>query len=521
MTSYTCITFAPVQGFIEKSRKLRDLNGSSLILSFLATTICEKYPGRVITPALIDITRGVPNQIVIRGKVEKKEVSELFIAAWSAIVTICQKHIEDLLPNENYDWNREWNNCKSHSWEIFHAVGSDFDTAKLALSNKKMSRNWVGVNWKGESSSLSGADAIAWPNMCSFNPKDAMPRAEIESFFKKLSKCLPPTILDERERLSIAELIKRLLTVDKVWNNLRDNYPQLPKIEDLKSFTDVDRWKEDDIEESYWTCWFMGDGDSMGKYLTGLRNTPDKDPDEAIQEFSRSMMEWGANLQGCLPGSATPTKTINGRIVYAGGDDFLGILYSNAKDYKLQLNHCFDEFWYKFPDMWARHGQTNLTVSVGLVWAAPQIPQRNVLQHCRLAEQSAKSSGRDRLAIRILFNNGNHLEWCCPWWCLEIILTACKNWNGFYQDVATLTSRHSMSGSSSDIAIAIFKLHFGDAVWDQLTSSLWNNLDNSPPSTGILGQKPEPSDPQVEIDRINDWVISLSKVGFHIFANQS
>jgi CRISPR-associated protein Cmr2 len=56
---------------------------------------------------------------------------------------------------------------------------------------------------------------------------------------------------------------------------------------------------------------------------------------------------------------------------------------------------------------------------VGFVWAGNQVPQRDVLQHCHLAETSAKSTGRDRIAFRILFNSGNYLEWVCPWWLLD------------------------------------------------------------------------------------------------------
>ena len=41
MTKYTAISFAPVQGFIEKSRKLRDLIGASQILSYLAYSLVE------------------------------------------------------------------------------------------------------------------------------------------------------------------------------------------------------------------------------------------------------------------------------------------------------------------------------------------------------------------------------------------------------------------------------------------------------------------------------------------------
>ena len=58
-TIYTAISFAPVQGFIEKSRKLRDLYGASLILSYLSQKIVEKAKkhlgeGSVISPGLID-----------------------------------------------------------------------------------------------------------------------------------------------------------------------------------------------------------------------------------------------------------------------------------------------------------------------------------------------------------------------------------------------------------------------------------------------------------------------------------
>ena len=38
-TTYTAVTFAPVQSFIRSSRKLRDLYGSSLLLSHLARAL--------------------------------------------------------------------------------------------------------------------------------------------------------------------------------------------------------------------------------------------------------------------------------------------------------------------------------------------------------------------------------------------------------------------------------------------------------------------------------------------------
>ena len=59
---FTLITFAPVQGFISASRKLRDLYGSSLLLSYLARAILQDAETRlgkdcVISPALVNTSR--------------------------------------------------------------------------------------------------------------------------------------------------------------------------------------------------------------------------------------------------------------------------------------------------------------------------------------------------------------------------------------------------------------------------------------------------------------------------------
>jgi CRISPR-associated protein Cmr2 len=538
MTNYHCITFAPVQGFIQKSRKLRDLDGSSLILSFLAGSICQHYKqaGKLILPATINVARGVPNQIVIAGDVKESEIRELFDAAWRAIVKTCQKYIEECIEAEfsgtKFDWNQEWNYCCKYSWELFYASGKDFDAAKDAIASRKQSRNWIGVNWTGESSSLSGADAIAWNQMCSFNPRESIPHAQIKEFYRKLRAALPPTIIDERERLSIPELIKRLITTDAVCDRLQQNYTNLPKIQELDSFRGLNRLDRENPERSQWTGWFMGDGDRAGTYLDWVR-AASRDPDAAIYNFSESMATWSANLQSQIP--VTIPRVPDGRIVYAGGDDFLGVLYRNTPNDPLQLSECFDRFWYRFPEIWQQHQQPKLMVSIGFVWADPKIPQRDVLQHCRLAEKSAKSAGRDRLAIRILFNNGNHLEWCCPWRCLEQILSSYrdrdkgKNWTHFHDDIAKLNSRHSINSKSCEIAIAMFEIYFGADTWNEISQNLWN--DEKPEDekinyfsvehdlAGILGKRP--NSPTAANERLNDWIVALSKVGFHIFANWS
>ncbi len=105
---YTAITFAPVQGFIEKSRKLRDLYGSSFILSYLAYALCqtaEKQGYKVISPAIINVVQGTPNQIIIDGDFPRQEAIAVFDRAWNTLTRSCQEWIENQIP-QDYQWRR-------------------------------------------------------------------------------------------------------------------------------------------------------------------------------------------------------------------------------------------------------------------------------------------------------------------------------------------------------------------------------------------------------------------------------
>jgi CRISPR-associated protein Cmr2 len=117
------ITFAPVQGFIEKSRKLRDLYGSYFILSYLAETLCKEAEAKgfnLISPALIDVTQGTPNQIIIRGDFAWQDAEVVFYKTWKKVVDGCRIWVEKYIKQENgqpfdYVWQRNWDLWKSHA----------------------------------------------------------------------------------------------------------------------------------------------------------------------------------------------------------------------------------------------------------------------------------------------------------------------------------------------------------------------------------------------------------------------
>ncbi|WP_199331481.1 type III-B CRISPR-associated protein Cas10/Cmr2 [Aulosira sp. FACHB-615] len=664
---YTAITFAPVQGFIEKSRKLRDLYGSSFILSYLASTICRKARDKgfwVVSPATINLTQGTPNQIIIKGDFPETEVKEVFDSAWDGVIQTCRQWIEDHVPGE-YHWRRTWNLWSSYAWEFFWGQGESITNARGNLDQIKRRRNWTAINWTGESSTLSGADAIAIPSLGSNHPKTykyETQKNEIKAFYQQLSYAVGHDfiehirnelkkknpeihsrlverygqgfikfieerfpkisqqerdelireygsgIIDPDEELSIAELIKRLITLEAIASPIGIPTQEIPE-----TYRDLNRLntkrKKDKLEpDNRWTGWFQGDGDKAGEYLKKLS-------DIETNNFSLAMITWGENI---LKKSLNNTGC--GRIIYAGGDDFLGVLYRTPpdkrflgklvtyltdkagksapklakeittfrqefdsrglhKDVKLsvELRHefaqiikdnyksdgilkealadaglkyqeaeilfrepvlkpqeCLDWF-YNFNSanenaLWKQHKQP-IGVSVGFVWAAPGVPQREVLQNCRDVEKIAKNQGRDRLAIRILFNGGNYIDWVCPWWCLQEVLqgycdrhgqTGAKaNWGHIYADVALLESRHAFKGEQTEIALALFKIYFPD-VNKRLNLKdnkiLWNQPeeDNEKKkiiSYGILGNKKDCKDAN---EALNNWIINLAKIGFQL-----
>ncbi|MEY3868764.1 MAG: hypothetical protein RLZZ338_2655 [Cyanobacteriota bacterium] len=488
MSEYTAISFAPVQGFIEKSRKLRDLFGASLLLSHLSFQLVEKAvklvgKENVISPALINVQKGMPNRILVKGNFSRNDVTNTLQKSWRQILEECQFWIEKKIPNYQYDWQQEWMRWGLYSWEIFWGQGDSIETAINDLENRKLRRDWTALNWIGESSSLTGTDAIAWPGLGRENHTPGMrlsekEQPEIKEFYQLLSRVLENLTPDDstepegkflapNERLSIPELVKRLVTRDE------DIARNLGMSSLDKGFTDIVR------EPGHWTGWFMGDGDQVGDKLKEI--SKQEKGDENLKKFSNTVREWGRSFEKDFP------KQNPGRIVYAGGDDFLGVIYSEQSEQKISAKNTLD-LLIKLPEQWVNLRndlkdslKVDFTFSVGFVWAGHSVPQRDVLQHCREAEKRAKILGRDRVTIRVLFNSGQYVQWTCPWHELGILKkykdrdgkTGGKNpnWTHIYSDWEYLKSRHSIplkvskrddTDVDDSLAIDLFNLYFNE-----------------------------------------------------------
>lgn len=572
---YTAITFAPVQGFIEKSRKLRDLYGSSYLLSLLAQSICVAAgTDKVVSPALPNITQGMPNQIIIRGKFSEAEAKRSFFKTWECVVDTCRQWIEDNVKgNWSYKfWKRDWDLWAKYTWEFFHVIGEPGESitqVRQRLNEQKRSRAWTGVNWQGESSTLSGTDAVAWAELGKITqPHEQMlpwkkdPRdrtSPVERFYAALSQKLGEAFVDPDEELSVPELTKRLITHRSVIKKLIERMGALPYLGELEqqietdlspgTFKDLNRLQrkrqrktnptEEPVKE-YWTGWFQGDGDGASDYLKWLGRQSTQPEDQGTKEFSTQMRQWGQEFKG---NAAHYLPNHQSRLIYAGGDDFLGVLYQTGS--QLPARTCLNWFSTFKSQIWEGINPTGsdkkITPSVGFVWVSPKVPQRDVLQHCREAEQSAKRNGKDRIAFRIVFSGGNYLEWVCPWRILEaglfkqyrdrngvIGISNNANWTHFYNDVAALESRHAFGANGNEklaVTQALFRAYFGEEN-DLLAKKNWWNIENEYKieQAGILGNRDDfmrsrGSYKKRITKELNDWVINLAKVGFHLCSN--
>lgn len=570
---YTIITFAPVQGFIEKSRKLRDLYGSSYLLSYLSWVICnaaEEHGCEVVSPAAINVTQGMPNQIIIEGDFPEIKAKSALLLAWECVTETCRQWIEKNLPGDYKAWKRSWGLWTKYAWEFFWVQGTDgqsISEVREKLNEKKRWRDWTGINWQGESSTLSGTDAIAYPKLGQISDARQynyeQQREDVTTFYQALSDKLGESFIDPKEELNIPELIKRMITYESVSNDLierfqdkfgKDNANIKPLIEEIQqisqdlkpsSFKDLNRHQENKQPDAQkqenrgFQGWFQGDGDKAGEYL---KQYPDK-----THDFSEEMRNWGKWFKN------RPFKM--GRVIYAGGDDFLGVFYDKEDSGdKLEAKVCVDWFRDFKSKIWhenkaKKEEQKKITVSIGFVWAFAGIPQRDVLQHCREAEKSAKNNGRDRIAFRILFNNGNHLEWVCPWWLLEAgLLTSYRdrdkdenkrqqNWTHIYNDVAVLESRHAFDHDGLEIALGLLEIYFPhyidvandsrkqlhDVVKDRGNQLHPSDADLTKTHAGILGDRKmyyQENSQELDQTKINkaltQWIINLAKVGFHL-----
>lgn len=546
---FTVVTFAPVQGFISSSRKLRDLYGSSLLLSFLAKAVVDDAKGRhyqVISPAVVNTSKGTPNTLVICGNYKKGYGADALERAWGGVLDATREWLITQFPPPQftYTWDSVWKLWHKNAWEMFHAQGETVEEARRRLAIRKNERAWTAINWTGESSTLGGTDAICRPSMGTSIPPWKLDSEEVAqevrefmgAINQKLGGAFCATRSDglSSEELSLPELVKRLVTYKDV-----ARIAFLPPLnsggnQSSEKTGDLLPERFETLAGSETTAWFMADGDGVGAYLREMRGADPAAEPEVLHQFSATMRSWAEQLYKEVPDQMENKATV----IYAGGDDLLGALHEShpgAQD--LTRSDLFHWLESVFPDLWTLNnkaalplssvlpsdpngGTAGLTISMGLVWAQSKVPQREALQHSREAEQSAKSHGRNRFALRLLFRGGQHLEWVCPWWLLpkvrlhyrdrERIQGHNAKWRHLAEDLEHLLRRESISRDpapcdvrsphSESVAIAIWNAYFPAVNGEEL----------APPSS-IRHEDPRLARSSIGMP-LARWMLSMAQV---------
>jgi|688.fasta_scaffold46794_2 CRISPR-associated protein Cmr2 len=563
-TIYTAVTFAPVQSFIRSSRKLRDLYGSSLLLSHLARALHDDAEARlqplggfVISPAAVNSTRGVPNTLLMQGAYGRGDAQAALLSAWRQVLKACRDWLEQLpVKPPDWDpgswdasqweagWGASWKACENHSWELFHGQGPSIEAAEQALGEAKQQRDWEIPNWIGESSTLSSAEAVVRPRMAERqDPRDAylhsaklqVQKQDARDLIRALRepRNLGKAFAGENEEIGLTELVKRMVTYRQIANAAFQSLSGAPPGEILPDRFErtSGRALSDQQERPETIVWFMADGDRVGDHLKRLSEGPDEVA--ARRAFSSTMRQWAAQLYTAVPHHMGRDRAT---VVYAGGDDILGALHETQPGSRDLRRDDLFRWLQVFPRLWTTNGQERLTASMGLVWADSQVPQREALQHAREAEASAKERGRNRFALRLLYASGNHLEWSCPWHWLAPILAQYRDregrlqtggvaandrpggapkWRHLADDLLWLQERHAIGdGIPAHDPTAS---HRAQAVAHGLLSAYFPGLetaiDAANAAAASSSKEAMPSLEQPEHNRrLDQWLIDLGRV---------
>jgi CRISPR-associated protein Cmr2 len=553
--TYTAITFAPVQSFIHRSRKLRDLYGSSLLLSHLARALhddaqakLEAAGGFVISPAAVNSTRGVPNTLLIQGAYANGDAEQALLQAWRQALKACRDWLEDLpskaLPDRpgqwqpaswgpqewEQGWGASWKACERHAWELFYGQGATIEAAEESLGLAKQRRAWEVPNWTGESSTLSSVEAIVRPEMAKkYDPRlpvTGAQKQEARDFLQVLryQQNLGEAFAGEREEISLTELVKRLVTYRQVAPNAFGCKPEelgsiLPeRFERLSGRVD-----NSSKERPETIVWFMADGDELGQHIKNFRHQSQGEQSHGEHsqeaslryEFSKAMRQWAQDLYKKVPEQMGAERAT---LVYAGGDDLLGALHETEPGQRdLRRDHLLD--WLRrFPDLWRQNGLCKqngqpLTASMGVVWADSSVPQREALQHTREAEASAKARGRDRFALRLLYASGNHLEWTCPWSWLDPILNAYRDREGRTNASVNAATAKGKSPSWRHLAEDLVWLKERHAIGDGAPAKQAVNVAEGLLTAYFPGWSPDgPPEQGNPNRRLDHWLLDLGRV---------
>jgi len=481
-------TISPVQSFIAQARKTQDLYAGSFILSHLCRVAAEKtntvYKACIIFPhlsneALINrflavVEDGDRENILAMGRDLEATVQNTFKQMAGKILAgmkvACTPGFLDC-------FYAQVNNL----WQIFW-VFQEYPEGRFAESYLKAEQVLGAVKNVRKFASFSQEPA----RKCSITGehnvlfyREGGSEGFVPDFAVPLPSGLPMKYLDDREKLGAIAFIKRCAEKYFSSGEYSRNFPSFKYMEEFPSTADIalmdvlhryippakrekvnaaalfdlinkrpltshlspleqketkevyDFFQERDIHLTPYYAVILFDGDNMGKWLAGefLSGVT------ALEDFQNEL----SNQLGLFAQAARQEVLCEpaGRTVYAGGDDFLGLvnmkhLFSVLKE----LRRRFDEI-----DL-SKYTDRKITFSAGVVVAHWKTPLGEVLNRARQMEKAAKrlDGDKDAFALAVLKHSGEVHEAIFKWryngnWTLDLLAGLVEKITGGGKDV--------------------------------------------------------------------------------------
>ena len=406
MTYLFRASFSPVQSFIAQSRKLQDLYAGSYVLSYLAKMIikaAEDNGAEILYPKYEIKRTTYPNLFMAKVPADNtKQLQEFAQQIEQALHREWRKIGEKVMDSWGLKPNKEFNAQIDHLWQFFWSAeeyksGAEYRSTFLKTLQKMGAAKTTRLFNQLEQESGRKCDINPEYNalFCRKRKGHMNPETTYELDFHTYDykpdrddDSLDNKYIKQNEVLSGVAFIKRSLK--KALPEFDDNFPDIASIAG---------------DHKYYAL-LQFDGDNMGT-MYSTENLPA----EKLEEFQVTLSKLVSESSEHMTRIVAAQKN-NGIVIYAGGDDFLGVFNLDTALSILEALRNDFQTTIKIDDYLSNH---TVTLSAGIVVAHIKTPLSEVLRWAHESEEKAKvynNTQKDAYCLTILKHSGEISQYC-------------------------------------------------------------------------------------------------------------
>jgi len=445
------LTISPVQSFIAEARKTQDLYSGSYILSHFCRkailTVEQKYKAVVIFPNTSTLT-SLPNRfLAVINTQNPEKLKEIGKDVESVIQTEILAMTAHILNSLNLPIHQELKqqveNYFQINWIFYpledHKFKEAFTQSEKYLNAIKNVKSFKQLAQDGRKCSITGEHTALYYRKGEKNVRRAI--AVHENFPAKflaenealggiafIKRCAEKFFMQEYNskfpstaRIALMDALYELSCKDDKYKNILEKEFDEQGI--FKLFHGIESDVEEFVKEIYkdfrkyeikFSPYYVVlnfDGDSMGKLLTGKIGESELKPGVELEEFHKYLsMKLGLFAQKARQEILVQPRGIT---VYAGGDDFLGLV--NIKYLFDVLKELREEFE-SIVDL-SNYIDGKLTFSAGISISHYRTPLSEALSWSRSMEKASKEIDdyKNALGIALLKHSGEIKKFIYKW----------------------------------------------------------------------------------------------------------